>query len=540
MMSAKKVISIILTAVMLMSVMSVGFCVSAATCNHNIGDEFENSTMVVYSEKKATCVMTGAIGYQCTECTFTTSLTVPVDPDNHTMTPWETVTEATCDTEGSKTRHCLNCGEVENGVIPVSDIHTYADESLLDFWWTAENAGVGTERNGWTVLRLPTCTSEGLAKTICTVCGEAEKTAPIHLHSFTFEEVDRQEATCIRPGESHVYCTQCNANYTFTIPVDADNHVIQWKTVTEATCKAEGLEKEYCIWHGDFEGAETRVVEKAAHSFTDYKYDYNATCTADGTKTATCDNCDATDTVTADGTKGFCITKWYFTSGNCKDGGTAYIDCIYPNCKVEYKEIKNFAPNSHPNLLTRTVAPTCEEGGYTYIECPDCGAYSVIENTRTEATGHSYEWVNIKAASCISKQNGIKRGTCTVCGGTKDEDIVYEHNYVALVPEVPATCTKDGSTAHLKCVSCGEEVMPEKLEAFGHTDSDGNDNCDVCYTYFVTAPDGTPVDCKCLCHNPSGLAKTIFKIYMFFCRIFGTAQECDCGNLHYEKAGLLK
>ena len=38
------------------------------------------------------------------------------------------------------------------------------------------------------------------------------------------------------------------------------------------------------------------------HSFTSYVYNEDATYTADGTETATCDNCDETDTRTAEGT----------------------------------------------------------------------------------------------------------------------------------------------------------------------------------------------------------------------------------------------
>ena len=35
------------------------------------------------------------------------------------------------------------------------------------------------------------------------------------------------------------------------------------------------------------------------HNFVDYVYNYDATCTEDGTKTAKCTGCDKTDTVKA-------------------------------------------------------------------------------------------------------------------------------------------------------------------------------------------------------------------------------------------------
>ena len=47
-----------------------------------------------------------------------------------------------------------------------------------------------------------------------------------------------------------------------------------------------------------------------AHSFGDYIYNDDATTEADGTKTATCSVCGATDTVTAEGTKKT-LPSWY-------------------------------------------------------------------------------------------------------------------------------------------------------------------------------------------------------------------------------------
>ena len=64
-----------------------------------------------------------------------------------------------------------------------------------------------------------------------------------------------------------------------------------------ATC----TEKAVCTTCGNTHGS----VDANNHSFTNYVSDENATCTADGTKTAVCDRdgCDATDTVTDAGSK---------------------------------------------------------------------------------------------------------------------------------------------------------------------------------------------------------------------------------------------
>ncbi|MBR3817403.1 MAG: hypothetical protein IKJ27_11835 [Clostridia bacterium] len=540
MLTAKKVISIILSVVMLMSAASVAFSASAADCNHNIGPEFPDSTMVMFSEKPGTCVSVGVQAYRCTECTYITNVKTTIDPDNHTMSDWQTVTEPTCKDEGTRTRFCLNCGETEDGKIPASDNHTFIDEAVLKFWWTAEDKKIGSVYEGWEITALPTCIDEGQAKTVCTVCGEAEKTAVLDAHSYSF--VENKELSkapdCIRTGECYVFCGECNANYVLTVPVDEDAHVIRYRTVTEATCTAEGTEQAYCIWHDDYEG-EIRPVAKKEHSFTDYKFDNNATCTKDGTKTAKCDYCDETDTVIAVGTKRECVTKWFFAEGvTCKTGGKVILDCIYPDCEKTYGEIKYINAGQHPNLIRYTVAPTCTQNGYTYEECPDCKLLTTVSGSEKPSTGHKYNWVTVKAGSCIADNEGnpqpkVESGVCVYCGNTETRETAVEHDYFILADEIAPLCDEDGRTAHLKCSACFAEVESEAIPALGHEDSDGNGCCDVCYEWFVEGPDGNATSCRCLCHNTNGLAAFFYKIYLFFIKLFGAAQQCDCGAIHY-------
>ena len=114
-----------------------------------------------------------------------------------------------------------------------------------------------------------------------------------------------------------------------------------------------------------------------------------------------------------------------------------------------------------------------------------------------------------------------------------ERPIPVKHNYVDVIPAVPATCTENGKTAYLRCVTCNDEVPPVAVEAFGHDDTDGNGCCNICYEWFL---DGTPEgpSCRCICHNPDGIAVIFYKIYLFFIKLVGAAQECGCGALHYE------
>ncbi|MBQ4365007.1 MAG: hypothetical protein II804_01960, partial [Clostridia bacterium] len=72
----------------------------------------------------------------------------------------------------------------------------------------------------------------------------------------------------------------------------------------DATCTADGTETASCDRGCGVTDTRTAEGTKLAHSFTNYVYNNDATCTADGTETASCDRgCGVTDTRTAEGTK---------------------------------------------------------------------------------------------------------------------------------------------------------------------------------------------------------------------------------------------
>ena len=70
-----------------------------------------------------------------------------------------------------------------------------------------------------------------------------------------------------------------------------------------ATCTSEGEYYYSCSRCGAISADATFKVEKLGHSFTNYVYNNDATYEKDGTETAKCDRCDATDTRRKEGTK---------------------------------------------------------------------------------------------------------------------------------------------------------------------------------------------------------------------------------------------
>ena len=102
-----------------------------------------------------------------------------------------------------------------------------------------------------------------------------------------------------------------------------------------ATCTANGTETAKC---DNCIATDIREVQnsKLPHTFENYVSDNNATCDNDGTKTAKCNNCDATDTITDEGTKLIPTdaSAFYFDNGTIwglTDYGYSLSELIIPS-----------------------------------------------------------------------------------------------------------------------------------------------------------------------------------------------------------------
>ena len=76
--------------------------------------------------KSATCSSTGLTnGEKCTVCGTYTIQQQTVDKLSHDFSQWKTEKEATCSTDGKKTRTCKNCTQTETEIIKSSGSHNY-------------------------------------------------------------------------------------------------------------------------------------------------------------------------------------------------------------------------------------------------------------------------------------------------------------------------------------------------------------------------------------------------------------------------------
>ena len=158
-----------------------------------------------------------------------------------------------------------------------------------------------------TITKQPTCTAAGV-KTFRCSCGDSYTEAISAAGHIFGAYVYNNDATEAADGTETAACTVCGAKDTRTAAGTKIAHVHNYTAVVTkaATCAEEGVKTYTCSCGSSY----TEAVPVIAHSFGDYIYNDDATTEKDGTRTATCSVCGATDTVTAEGTKKS-LPSWY-------------------------------------------------------------------------------------------------------------------------------------------------------------------------------------------------------------------------------------
>ncbi|MBR7000794.1 MAG: collagen-like protein [Lachnospiraceae bacterium] len=135
--------------------------------------------------KKATCTEDGEKQIFCTVCDYNVKETIKAT--GHNWTKVETV-PATCQNQGYTIYKCSNCGATENrDIVPKTDNHDLKES----------------------ILKQPTCLTDGEKQVYCTVCDYNEKVKiPATGHNWVSEVILKQP-TCEEPGEEELKCTKC-------------------------------------------------------------------------------------------------------------------------------------------------------------------------------------------------------------------------------------------------------------------------------------------------------------------------------------------
>lgn len=378
----------------------------------------------------ATCTTDGKTeGVECSVCHVVLQSQKIIPATGHNFGDW-TITPATENAEGLKTRTCLNnCGTTESQVIPKLQ-HTHS--------------AAYTE-----ITRNPTCTETGLQQSYCG-CGEAvgePTTVPATGHNKV-SKVEAVKATCQTTGNiEHYFCADCNG------------------TFRDAACKKV---------------LKSVVDPKDKHNHSGYEEiipGVEPTCTHGGlTEGVKCSKCNVVITkqkvLPKDNTKHDIHVIAAVAPACTTTGILAHDHCEV--CNADFDEEGKIVDASvfvvpatgheWEDTWTVVTAATADNVGKQKRGCANCDAEEEAEIPKLQIE-HVHTIVKdeiIKYATCQAE--GKKRILYACCGEYKKDDngqIIEiaipkgEHDY-EFVETVASDCHNKGKAAHWVCKTCGK------------------------------------------------------------------------------------
>lgn len=338
-----------------------------------------------------------------------------------------------------------------------------------------------------------TCTEKGVSRSTCVVCGYEKVTEePALGHEIKERVVD---ATCEKDGYTRVTCQREGCDYSEKKDIVPAGHKLN-EEVIAPTCTEGGKTVITCTNRGCDYYQEKDAVDKLGHDRIENVIE--PTCTTEGYTAVSCSRCDFEETINPTEM----IPHNYNVNvvpSTCTEGGYTSSICI--SCGDETEKINLTDPLGHALVEGTPVAPTCEDDGYTPLECSRCD-YAETKDI-VDALGHNEQLGEPVAPDC--RNDGYTPVTCSRCDYTGKTDIVPTpgHTYYLeddaeegthyRIHEEP-TCDTDGKRLY-RCTVCktypidgDKNVVP--IPALGH-----DEECEV-IAPTCTLKGTTIVTCK--------------------------------------------
>ena len=306
--------------------------------------------------------------------------------------------------------------------------------------------------------------SECTAERTCSVCRQKETETVKSVSNI------KQQKSCTLPEITAYTATFANKAFTAqTKDIKTAEAGHTWNddyTVdTPATCTAEGSKSIHC--KNCDEVKDSTAIDALGHDFTgEWKVTKKATCTEPGTKERKCSRCDEAETDTIPAT-GHTEVEDAAVAATCTTAGkTAGSHCSVCNAVIKAQE--EIPATGHTEVEDVAIAATCTTAGKTAgSHCAVCNAV-IKAQEEIPAAGHSFgEWETVKSSTCNDK--GSQKRACKVCGYTETKDVdanghAWEKDYT--VDKEP-TCTTEGSKS-IHCKNCDEVKDSTVIKALGH------------------------------------------------------------------------
>ncbi len=266
-------------------------------------------------------------------------------------------------------------------------------------------------------------------------------------HDHVLSAVSGTAPTCTEPGTAaHWECTVCGALFAdpeCAVPVTAESlfipatgHSFTYYVYNyDATCTADGTETAFCAYGCGEADTRTAAGTKRTHVFADYAYDNNATCTADGTETAFCAyGCGEADTRTAAGTKLAHIFADYAYDNNatCTADGTETAFCAYGCGETDTRVVAGTKlPHAYGEPVWRwrpdygcaaaTFTCVCGDTRTVYDTAPAETEVSAATQTQDRVATFTARVIFGGAEYSVTAENVLLPGTATGGPGQPDD-----------------------------------------------------------------------------------------------------------------------
>lgn len=474
----KKILALVLTMLMLLSVAAPVFANTAVTVECPVVHSKKNldekgiTYKFISEHKPVKCSDQSYNLYQCNECGkyFADDIVL----SGKECVEFDVTTAPTCTENGLKV--CKACGAEE--VVPATGHSYVADKTCgyngedVTFTCTVCNhsyVGAFDGDHKWeiTVTLEPTCHTKGNAHYVCAICGfekNVEIIADASNIGHTWVYGEGQIGGCFKDGttKDHItagyYCQDCGVaaeagqeiivngekvknetKYTVT-PVDHDIDYTVPTTQTDATCDTYGFKFYACKICSYVDVDAIEVIPAKGHTFERADFDLSTlvptttACVEDvlthkitpgkDSYDVTCGDCGKTGTIVV----AHNIIVGKIELPTCKDKGYTYDYCETCDLRFNKRGETDTIADAHvwvadedeaialgnEKLYGVELAPTCVTPGQAYTTCKVCGASKT--DVVLPATGHNYTKVEF---NCLT---GVTTKTCELCPeGTADK-----------------------------------------------------------------------------------------------------------------------
>ena len=451
----------------------------------------------------ATCTKNGSYDtvIYCSVCSGELSRTAHViDMLEHRYGEWIN-SGADCENGGIDTKTCADCGGTEQrDGTPLGHIiaeHAAKAPTCLSDGWDAYETCTreGCDYNTRVIIEksyiyhayeivfmvfgdsdgvpmAPTHDGGGIGHLVCGACGNQVMTSFPALSSDKYTEISNDGIYA-----TYTFTTQGFENENITIEFRICLHASsEWRTTKAATCKSEGVEKEFCLTCN--RAMDTRAIPVSdQHIAGEWEESLAPTCVDNGEMVKRCTECGIileSDIMAATGIH--VSDEWIVDlEAQCYAEGQRHKECDVCGAAFAQEAIP-----TTPHDLTVAVeakAPTCLEDGWDAHEaCAREGCnYStavIIEKSAEYHVRGDYTVENWVDSTCSAEGSFDEVYYCTLCEGeisrTNKVIRLKNHTYELIDSKVP-TCQEGGYT-HEECSVCGAvnhidlDILPHVYE----------------------------------------------------------------------------